>query len=168
MKIGIFYASTTGNTERAAELIRDALGSAAEVALYNVASDDLAAINDCDAVILGTSTWNAGDLQDDWASHENIDGISLAGKKVALFGLGDQSGFGDTFVDGMGILADAALANGGELIGFWPTEGYDFSESKAVKDGKFVGLVLDEDSQSDQTEDRVSAWVSQIKSELGL
>ncbi len=168
MKIGIFYASTTGNTERVAGLIRDALQDAAEVALYNVASDDLNEMTNCDCVILGTSTWNAGELQDDWASHETLDGISLAGKKVALFGLGDQSGFSDTFVNGMGALADAATNAGGELIGAWPTDGYDFSESAAVRDGKFVGLAIDEDSQGDMTEDRVTQWVAQLKAALGI
>lgn len=168
MKIGIFYASTTGNTERAANLINDALQGSADVALYNVASDGLDAMADCDVVILGTSTWNYGELQDDWASHDTLDGISLAGKKVAVFGLGDQGGFSDTYVNGMGILADAAVANGGELIGAWPTDGYNFSDSGAVRDGKFVGLALDEESQGDQTEDRIATWTSELKATLGL
>lgn len=168
MKIGIFYASTTGNTERAAGLISDALSGAADVEVHDVAADGLDAMSGCDVVILGTSTWNYGELQDTWASHETLDGISLAGKKVALFGLGDQGGFSDTYVNGMGILAEAAEAAGGELIGAWPTDGYEFSESRAVRDGKFVGLALDEDSQGDQTEDRVAKWTTQLKSELGL
>ncbi len=168
MKIGIFYGSTQGATEHAAGLIRDALQDAADVAIYNVASDDLNEMTNCDLVILGTSTWNSGELQDDWMSHETLDGISLAGKKVALFGLGDQSGFSDTFVNGMGILAEAAKNAGAELIGAWPTDGYDFTESAAVCDGKFVGLALDEESQSDLTEERINTWVAQLKSELGL
>ena len=43
---------------------------------------------------------------------------------------------------------------------------YDFSESKAVKNGKFVGLAIDEDNQSDLTEERVKTWVAQIKREF--
>lgn len=47
-------------------------------------------------------------------------------------------------------------------------DGYDFNESKAVVDGKFLGLAIDEDNQSDMTELRVKSWVSQLKKEFSL
>ena len=34
-----------------------------------------------------------------------------------------------------------------------------------VKDGKFLGLPLDEDNEDDQTDDRIAAWVEQLKGE---
>jgi flavodoxin I len=68
----------------------------------------------------------------------------------------------------MGILEEKISEQGGTTVGYWSTEGYEFSESKAVRDGKFVGLALDEDNQSDLTEKRIKIWVTQLKTELGV
>ena len=68
----------------------------------------------------------------------------------------------------MGILEEKISEQGGETVGYWSTEGYDFTESKAVRDGQFVGLALDEDNQSDLTEARIQAWVAQLKQEFGI
>ncbi|MFN9675593.1 MAG: flavodoxin FldA, partial [Microcystis sp.] len=57
---------------------------------------------------------------------------------------------------------------GGKTVGYWPTDGYDFNESKALKNGKFVGLALDEDNQSDLTEQRIKTWVAGLKGEFGV
>jgi flavodoxin I len=48
----------------------------------------------------------------------------------------------------------------------WPTDGYEFDESKAVVDGKFVGLVLDDYNEPNKTDDRIKAWVAHIQPEL--
>jgi flavodoxin I len=68
----------------------------------------------------------------------------------------------------MGMLEEKISELGGETVGYWSTEGYEFSDSKALRDGKFVGLALDEDNQSDLTEERIKAWVAQLKQELGV
>ena len=52
------------------------------------------------------------------------------------------------------------------MIGAVSTEGYTFDESTAVVDGKFVGLALDEDNESDKTDDRIAAWVEDIRPQL--
>ena len=166
MKIGIFFGSTTGSTAAAADLIKNDLSSLGEVNVINIADSSPAAMNDYDFVILGVSTWGFGEMQDDWVGNESLDGANLQGKKVALYGLGDQSGFGDTFLDAMGILADAAETAGGTIIGHWPTEGYDFGGSTAVRDGKFVGLALDDDNQSNLTAERVTQWTILLQNEL--
>ena len=57
---------------------------------------------------------------------------------------------------------------GGETVGYWSTDGYEFTESKAIRDGKLVGLALDEDNQSDLTEERIKTWVAQLKQEFGV
>jgi flavodoxin I len=166
MRIGIFYGSTNGNTERAAELIKTQLSSLGEVDLHSVAGIDPKRMGDYDVVILGTSTWGAGQLQEDWDGRESFSGIDLSGKCVAIFGLGDQMGFGDTFVDAIGILADSAEKAGAILIGKWPTEGYEFASSFAVRDARFVGLALDEDNQPTLTAERIQTWTEQLKAEL--
>ena len=53
-------------------------------------------------------------------------------------------------------------------MGYWSAEGYEFNESKALKDGKFVGLAIDEDNQSELTDSRIESWVAQIKPAFGL
>ena len=162
-RIGIFYGSTTGNTQAAAELIEKALGDeTAELkSICDVAYQDLTGF---DLLILGSSTWGYGDLQDEWETAlPDFDKVDLTGKRVALFGLGDQEGYPDTFVDAMGIIGEKVRERGGELIGGVESDGYTFDSSKAVENGKFIGLPLDDDNQGEMTSERLVSWVDQLK-----
>jgi len=165
-KIGIFYGSTEGNTEDVADKVKEALG---DVDVHNVDSataDDLAGY---DTIIFGASTWEIGELQEDWETFIDVlDDVDFSGKKVSYIGLGDADGYPDTFVDAIGMIHEKIADSGAEFFGAWPTEDYEFDESKGVVDGKFLGLVIDEDNESDKTDDRVAAWVAQIKGELSL
>ncbi|HBI39778.1 MAG TPA: flavodoxin FldA, partial [Tenacibaculum sp.] len=89
------------------------------------------------------------------------------GKTIALFGLGDQYGYREFFIDGVGMLAKVILKNGGKIIGKWPIEGYDFTESKAKVEDEdlFYGLAIDEDNQPELTQERVKNWLNQLESE---
>ncbi len=170
-KVGMFYGSTTGNTETAADLIQKEFGKlgADLLDVFNVADANVAKMADYDCMILGSSSWGDGELQDDWDEVWNEVGkLDLSGKKVALFGLGDQFGFSDTFQDALKVLADKVKELGGELVGMWPNEGYEFDDSAALMGDKFLGLSLDEDNQSELTPERVKAWVAQLKDEFGL
>ncbi len=159
--VGIIYGSSTGNTERAAGIIADKINGAE---VKNISDVDEVFINSCSSLVLGSSTWGAGDLQDDWESGINtLKNCDLSGKNVALFGFGDQEGWGDTFVDAMGIIYEAVVETGAHIVGKCSTDGYSYSSSAAVIDGEFVGLPLDEDNQSDLTEGRVEAWAEKIK-----
>ncbi|NEP40098.1 MAG: flavodoxin FldA, partial [Okeania sp. SIO2H7] len=84
------------------------------------------------------------------------------------FGTGDQEGYPENFQDAIGILEEKISALGGTTVGYWPTDGYEYEASLAVKNGKFVGLALDEDNQSEMSDDRIKKWVSQLKTEFGL
>jgi flavodoxin I len=118
---------------------------------------------------VGCPTWNIGELQADWEGFYNeLDEIDFSGKKVAYFGAGDQIGYADNFQDAMGILAEKITSLGGTTVGQWPTDGYDFNESKAIQNDKFVGLALDEDNQPELTETRISSWVAQVKTAFGI
>jgi flavodoxin I len=165
MKVAIIYGSTDGTTAAAAEKIRERLASLGDVTIASV-GDGLAPARDADLVVLASSTWGIGEVQDDWVGQEDLPGLDLSGKYVAVFGTGDQSGFADSFVDAIGILADAAVEAGATLVGTWPTDGYDFGNSAAVRDGKFVGLPLDECNQSDLTDRRIDEWTEQVKREV--
>lgn len=159
-KIGVFYGSSTGNTEDAAKQIAGALGAEA-VEISSTSADDILA---CDYIVFGVSTWGAGDLQDDFDDFMGtLEGMDFSGKKVAVFGLGDQESYSDTFVDAMGIVGKAVKAAGGELVGAVSTDGYEFDSSEAEEGGSFIGLPLDEDNQSDLTADRIAAWVAELK-----
>ena len=165
-RIGIIFGSTTGNTESAARKIHEALGNGAEAprSISEVSAEELAGY---DALVLGVSTWGAGDLQDNWEDAlPKLDSIRLTRKKVAVFGLGDQEGYSDTFVDAIGTVARKVLECGAQLVGMVSTDGYEFDASTAVVDGKFVGLPLDDDNQSDRTDARIAAWVETLKTEF--
>ena len=168
MKIGLFYGSTTCYTEIAAEKIAHSLGEDI-VDMFDIKDTPLSQMDDYDILILGISTWDFGELQEDWeAIWDDIDSVDLNGKVVALFGLGDQIGYTEWFQDALGMLHDKAVIQGAALIGYWPNEGYEFEKSLALtKDNKhFYGLALDDESQYELTEQRVNAWSSQILAEL--
>jgi flavodoxin I len=168
-KIGLFYGTQTGNTQSAAEAIQQEFGGSNVVELHDVANADVDDFAGYDCLIIGCPTWNIGELQSDWEGfYEELDNIDFTGKKVAYFGPGDQIGYSDNFQDAMGILEEKISELGATTVGHWSTDGYDFNESKAVKNGKFVGLALDEDNQSDLTESRIKQWVAQLKPAFGV
>ncbi|MEO0457433.1 MAG: flavodoxin FldA [Cyanobacteria bacterium P01_A01_bin.114] len=168
-KVGLFYGSTTGKTADAAEQIQAALGGDAVVDLQEISDVEPSALASYDCLIIGSPTWNIGELQDDWAGViEDLDDIDFSGKTVAYFGTGDQVGYADNFMDAIGILEEKISSLGGKTVGYWPTDDYDYSESLAVRNGKFCGLALDEDNESDKTEARIQAWAAQVKQEMSL
>lgn len=165
-KLGLFYGTTSGFTQVVAEQIKNNLG--AELSVFQDINkskpDDLLA---CDRLILGIPTWDDGQLQTDWwAFFDKLDKMDFTGKTVAIFGLGDQNGYPDTFLDAVGTLGNKIIERGGMLVGYWPTDGYSFSKSTAIKDGKFMGLAIDTVGQDELTHERVDKWVAQIKSEF--
>ena len=164
MATAIFYASSTGNTSDVADQISEHLGG---IEKFDIASDGVAKMNEFDKLIIGASTWGEGDLQDDWDdAWDEFSDLNFQGKTVALFGLGDQEDYAEFFLDAMGVIHDKVKENGATIVGNWPIDEYDFDESKAVQDGEFVGLALDEDNQSDLTKERVAKWCEQIKGDI--
>jgi len=158
----ILFGSTLGDTERIARRLAELLPGETRVA--SVANFRMASLRDFDRIILGTSTWGSGELQDDWeGALGQLSGLDLSGKTVALFGLGDASAYPETFVDGLGILHEAVAQAGAVRIGYWPTEGYAFEASRAVIGGRFAGLVLDEAGQSHLTGERLTRWAQDLQ-----
>ena len=161
-KIGLFYASSTGNTELIAKKIKERM-TLFDVELHNVSDCDADSMKEYEFIIMGISTWGEGDLQDDWEDYfSNITKTDFSNKTVAMFGLGDQEEYCDNFLDAMGTIYNEIVQNGATVIGTWSTDGYDFDESTAIRDGEFVGLALDEDNQSELTDERIDSWVEQI------
>ncbi|MDP2560052.1 flavodoxin FldB [Psychrobium sp. 1_MG-2023] len=168
MKIGLFYGSTTCYSEMTAEKMQAFLGEEL-VDIYNIKDSGLAPITQYDIVILGISTWDYGELQEDWeALWDDIDQFNLNDKVVALYGQGDQEGYTDWFVDAMGLLHDKILPLGPQIVGYWPNTGYEFNESKALTQDRshFVGLALDDECQFDLSEERINEWLAQVLEEV--
>ena len=159
--IGLFYAMNAAKTSHIADKIREDLGG---VKVIEVVLIERAWQNDFQAydnMIVGASTWFDGELPTYWDELvPELESLDLKGKKVAIFGLGDQKNYPDNFVDGMGILADAFQKAGAELVGF------TFSQSRAVRGGKFCGLVIDQENQAQLTSKRIADWCKQIKEEF--
>ncbi|MDR9825526.1 flavodoxin [Vibrio sp. FNV 38] len=175
-KVGIFFGTDTGSTRKIAKLIYKQLGDVADKPV-NINRVDAATLGNFEYLILGTPTLGEGELpgldteceSESWAEFLDAnEALDLSGKKVALFGLGDQVGYPDEFVDGLGELYDYVSDCGAEVFGRWPTSGYKFNASEAVDGDEFVGLVIDKDNQSSMTEERISHWVEQITAELAL
>jgi flavodoxin I len=167
MKVGLIYSTTTGNTETVAGYVAAATGAEMQD-IGDVSPDDMLAY---DCLICGAPTWHtgadserSGTAWDDFL-YGDLTSMDLSGKKVAVFGLGDQAGYGDNFCDAMDELTACFKAQGAEIVGSWSTDGYEHEESKSIDGGKFVGLPCDEDNQPDLSEERVNAWVAQLKGE---
>lgn len=159
----VIYGSSTGTCEVLAEKIASKLGCEA-LNVQNL-SADMVAVNK--NLILGTSTWGAGELQDDWYDGLKIlQGADLSGKTIAIFGCGDCSSYSDTFVGGMGELYNGIKDSGAQFIGSIGTDGYTYDDSEAVIDDKFIGLPLDEINEDDKTDARIDAWITQISPDL--
>lgn len=157
---GIFYATSTGNTEEIANKIKEKLP---DYELIDISVNGISKMNECESIILGVSTWGDGDLSDDWEDcFEDLKEIDFSGKKLAIFGLGDQDGYEDTFANAMGIVYEVVNENGATIYGKTSTQGYTYEESKAEVDDEFVGLVIDEDNQDELTDSRVEQWCKQI------
>jgi len=165
---GVYYSTSTGNTETIAGYIADAVGSG-DAEEIGDASDDT--ITGSDYLIVGAPTWHtdaeserSGTTWDEWL-YETLPNLDMDGKKVAIFGCGDQESYGDYYCDAAGELYDQFKAKGATIFGMTSTDGYNHAASKAEVDGKFVGLMCDEDNQYDESEPRAQAWVAQLKEE---
>tara|TARA_Y100000114_G_C11543758_1_gene223876 strand:+ start:33 stop:545 length:513 start_codon:yes stop_codon:yes gene_type:complete len=170
MRIKLIYGSDTGNTELVtADLVK--LLNKDDIEIVTV---DKVTEKDWESHIyylLGIPTWYDGELQSDWEDYfEEFKKINFTGKKVAIFGLGDQIGYDEWFCDGIGILGKVVIENGGKLLGYTQKDSsYDFDESLALADDNTLyGLALDEDNQPELTEERLKKWVIQIKNEFQL
>lgn len=163
-RYGIFYGSTTGSTEDVAHRIAKRL-DISDSDIHNVASTAPSAVADYDVLLLGTSTWGSGELQDDW--YDFVAGmreLDLKGKQIAIFGVGDES-MSDTFCSAVGKLYEELQPTGAEFIGAFPDDVYHFDHTDADVDGVVVGLLLDETNHPDLTDGRIEKWTEQIRRE---
>lgn len=170
-KVGIFFGPAGGSTEKIAKLIQREFGS--ENADLNLIKDAKAVdLNKYDNIIFGCSTiggetWDSDKSQSDWdLFRPELDKISYKGRVFAIFGLGNHVSYARHFVDNMGAIAKTILSKNAIIVGQCSTDGYEFIESEAVIDGKFIGLPIDEEFESEKSAERIQKWVSTIKKEF--
>ena len=164
MATAIFFASTTGNSQEIANKISTALDG---VKVFDLAGTKIEEMNNYNKLILGGSTWGDGELNDDWEdAWIDFCKLDLSNKTITLFGLGDQESYSYEFCSALGIIYEQVKSAGANVIGFTSSQGYYHDASKAQIDSNFVGLILDEDNQSDLTDKRINNWVNEIKKDI--
>ncbi len=172
-KIGLFFGPQKGSVHRVAEKVKAAFGEQ-EVELVAVNEASAADLEKYNLIIFGISTvgketWDSNYSNTDWSKFfPNISKVDFSGKTVAIFGLGDHVTYSSYFVNAMGVLAKDLIKNGATVVGQVDPAGYEFDDSEAIIDGKFVGLPIDEDFEPELTDERIANWVKSIKPAFGL
>ncbi|MBN1952301.1 MAG: flavodoxin [Bacteroidales bacterium] len=167
-KIGLFYSFNTKKTAQSAKRILEAFG---EENIEAVNAEDLTGdqFMSYEHLILGVPTWFDGELPNYWDEFvPALEDLDLRGKKVAIYGAGDQKAYPENFVDGVGIMAEIIEQQGGTVVGFTSTDGYAFEQSRAQRGNEFCGLALDYENQSSMNKDRIAKWVSQLQKEFSV
>ncbi len=162
-KTVVIYGSTTGSCEDYANRIASKLGAD----VFNVTDVDGGKVEAYDNLLLGTSTWGEGDVQDDWYDGVKVlESANLKGRTVAIFGCGDAMGYPDSFCGGMAEIYRALKDSGANILGMVNAGDYNYGSSQAVIDGKFVGLAIDINETDSKTEERIDKWIEEIKPSL--
>lgn len=165
-KIGLFYGTSTSKTATIAKKIKTAFGDA-QIDVIPVETAWKKDFEGYDNIIIGVATWFDGELPNYWDEmRPELESLNMKNKKVAIFGLGDQVRYPENFIDGVGILAETFESVGAKLVGFTSTEGYQFEDSLALRDGKFMGLAIDFENQLKKIDERIKNWVEQLKKEF--
>lgn len=168
-KIGLYYNFDTNKTSRVAKKVKEAFEKLGGGEIIPVDVDEKLTeeqFMQFDHMLLGVATWMDGELPYYWDEFmPAVDELDLKGKKIAIFGLGDQVNGTENFQDAIGLLGYSLEERGAELFGFTSPEGYKFEKSVALKDGVFMGLAIDIENQAALTNERIEAWVKQLKEE---
>ncbi|UTW00856.1 flavodoxin [Marinomonas rhizomae] len=170
--IALIYGTDTNNTEEVGHKIAkqwEELGE--QVDIFNIKDIELSQLEQYPMLILGIPTWDFGGIQSDWEDiGDSLATLDLEDTVIALYGLGDQFGYGDYFIDAVGWLYEKLLPTNTNFIGQWSTEGYEFEASRACIENKesFVGLAIDEDQQFELTDQRIEQWVIQLYAERAV
>ena len=161
--IGLIYSYNTQKTANVAKEIKQ-LYTTKDITEVNAEQIDGKTFQSFKYLILGVPTWFDGELPNYWDEFvPELETLDLKGRKIALFGNGDQIGYPENFVDAIGVLAQILEKRGAQIVGHTSTKGYTFESSKAVEDDKFLGLAIDFENQSEQNTPRIKDWIQELK-----
>lgn len=169
-KIALIYWPKKGNVENTAQKI-STLFDAGSIDIFTISDVETEKLPDYDLLIFGGSTIGADNWEDThttkwFAFFDALKKLDLTGTLAAIYGLGDQILYPEHFVDGMDTIRGELVATGARVIGAWPVEGYEHTDSKSIEGDHFIGLALDDDQQSELSDERISKWVEMLKAEL--
>jgi len=165
-KIGLFYSFASKKTAKIAGIVYNSF-SGNDVQLINVDEVKKENFHVFNNLIIGVPTWFDGELPNYWDELlPALEEIDFSNKRIAIFGLGDQKGYSENFCDAIGIMATFFEEKGASIVGKIPLDGYTFEGSKAVRDGQFVGLPLDQENQARLTNGRIELWAGNLKKEF--
>jgi len=162
-KVGIFYSFRSHKTKQQVRKMIKHLGekNVEEVDVEQATHKDF---DKFENYIFAVPTWFDGELPNYWDEFlPTIEDDDLSGKIFALFGGGDQKGYPENFVDGIGVMAEFLENRGGKIVGFTSTEGYSYEHSRAQRGDQFVGLALDIENQAALTEERIKNWINDVE-----
>ena len=165
-KIGLVYSFNSNKTAKVAERIKEEFK---ETPLEVINAETLTEKQflQFDNLILGVPTWFDGELPNYWDEFgPALEEMNLKGKQVALYGLGDQIGYSENFLDAVGIMAQLLESRGAKIVGKTSVEGYTFESSKALQNDRFLGLAIDFENQATKNKERVKSWVKQLSVEF--
>jgi flavodoxin I len=165
-KIGLIYSFNTNKTSQAARKIGEEFG-VNQVEHVNAESVTEKEFLSFDNLILGVPTWFDGELPNYWDEMvPALEDMDLKGKTIAVFGNGNQKGYPENFVDGIGIMTDLLSKQGAKIIGRTSLKGYTFESSRARQGEEFTGLALDFENQGSQVNQKIKKWAEQLKQEF--
>ena len=165
-KTAIIYSFNTKKTGKVAERIKEAFNDES-VEMVNAEEISESMFLSFDQIIMGVPTWFDGELPNYWDEFvPALEDMDLKDKKIALYGLGDQKGYPENFLDGMGLMAKILEGQGATLLGFTSVAGYEFESSLAVRGEQFTGLAIDYENQGSMNKERITSWVAQLKGEF--
>ncbi len=165
-KIGLFYSFNSHKTKKIGEMIAEMLGEGATESV-NAETVDGEQFLKYDRLILGVPTWFDGELPNYWDEFvPALEELDLTGKKIAIYGLADQVGYPENFGDAVGLMARLLRSLGAVIVGETSPEGYNYESSKALENGRFLGLILDQENQGRLTEERLRSWLENIKASM--
>ena len=165
-KTAIIYSYNTKKTSKIATLIQEGFNDPA-IEMINAEEITEDTFQSFDHIIMGVATWFDGELPNFWDEFvPALEEMDLTGKKFALFGLGDQKGYPENFLDGVGIMGEILEGQGATLVGFTSSEGYEFESSRALRNEQFMGLAIDYENQGSMNKQRVAAWIDQLRKEF--
>jgi flavodoxin I len=165
-KTAIIYSFNTKKTGKIATQIQEGFEDST-IEMLNAEEITEEIFLSFDHIIMGVATWFDGELPNFWDEFvPALEELDLTGKKIALFGLGDQKGYPENFLDGVGIMGEILEGQGATLVGFTSSEGYKFESSRALRNDQFMGLAIDYENQGSMNKERVASWIEQLKKEF--
>lgn len=165
----IIYSFNTRKSKHVAEKIIELIGSD-KITAVNAEEISKADFEKFDNFIISAPTWFDGELPNYWDEFlPDLEELDLKGKKIAIFGLGDQKNYPENFCDAIGLMAELFENQGATIVANQvPVKGYTFESSKALRGEYFVGLPLDQDNQPRLTNERLKNWIEEVKTAFNL